>query len=198
MLCRMSEEAPVTAPAPPLAPVHAYWTFAGPIGEDAVTRTVRNIPLMMQTAQNGRLHFLMQSTGGMVGDGLWFHNFFKTCPRDLTVYNAGTLASIAVIAYLGSPKRVANANATFMIHRTTYQPQPATATNLKKAARILEIDDGRTEAILRDCANLTEDHWRLLEHQDLWLTAEEAKAVGIVHEIGDFTPPMGGPLFAVI
>src|SRR5207249_2269497 len=62
------------------------------------------------------------------------HNIFAShahskmvYPVELTAYNSGTVASGAVIAFLGAKKRKASASATFMLHRTmgTAQATPA-------------------------------------------------------------------------
>jgi ATP-dependent Clp protease protease subunit len=56
------------------------------------------------------LHLLIQSSGGMVGDGISLYNFFRSLPLDLHVYNTGTVASIAAIAFLGAKRRYTSAN----------------------------------------------------------------------------------------
>jgi ATP-dependent protease ClpP protease subunit len=188
------QEEPVAAPA---LPQHYYWTFGGPITEPSVARFINVLPTMMQAPATATHHLSLQSSGGHVGDGIWLYNFLKVFPRKLIVYNTGTLASIAAIAYLGGQHRKTSAHAAFMLHRTTYHPLRPTTTNLAVATKILAIEDARTEALLRERARLTDEHWRHLEHHDLWLTAQEAVAVGVADEIGEFTPRHGGELLMI-
>lgn len=88
-----------------------------------------------------RVHLLFQSSGGSVGDGIFLHNFFKNCPIDVAVYNAGTVASIGVVAFLGAKTRIVSKHATFMVHPSTNAPQPVnTADRLKAVVESLRLD----------------------------------------------------------
>ena len=108
-------------------------------------------------------HLLFQSGGGTVGDGVLLYNFFKIVPLDFYIYNGGTVASIAVIAFLGAEHRYASAHSSFMIHRSYANSTlftsaaAANATRLRSIARAVEIDDTRTRAILRANLNLSDD-----------------------------------------
>jgi ATP-dependent protease ClpP protease subunit len=174
-----------------------YWMYGGIANEAMVDRFIRQLPLMMRTPADATHHLALQSSGGLIGDGVWLYNFFRGFPRKLTVYNTGTVASIATIAFLGASKRVVSKHAAFMIHRSTFNAHPPTAKNLAAAASLLKIEDARTEAILRERATLTNAQWGHLNHHDLWLIADEAVAAGIADEIGDFAPPAGGNLLMI-
>ena len=176
---------------------NVYWTFAGPINEAAAERFVRQLPFMMQMSAEAVHHISLQTSGGTIGDGIWLFNFLKSFPRASKVYNAGTIASIGTIAYLGAPRRIASAHAAFMIHRSTYTALPANAAHLANGVRILAMEDKRTEAILRDQVRLTAAQWCEIDRHELWLTAQDAVAAGLVHEIGEFTPPEGGTVLAI-
>ena len=178
-------------------PADVFWTFAGPLDQASSGRFNQQVPFMMSMPAHAAHHLSIQTAGGTVGEGIWLYNFLRTFPRNLIVYNSGTVASIGTIAYLGAPQRRVSAHAAFMVHRTTLNPLPPTATNLAVATKVLAIEDQRTEAILRERARLTEAHWRQLDHHDLWLTAQEAMDVGIATEIGEFVPQRGGTLFII-
>jgi len=152
---------------------------------------------MMAMAEDAVHHVSIQTSGGNVGDGIWLFNFLKSFPRAVSVYNTGTIASIGTIAYLGAPRRLASAHATFMIHRSTYTPIPANAVSVSGAARILAIEDGRTEAILREQVRLTDRQWAEIDRHELWLTAEDAVTSGIAHAIAEFTPPARGTVLMI-
>jgi ATP-dependent protease ClpP protease subunit len=102
-----------------------------------------------------------------------------------------------VIAYLGGERRLVSKHATFMIHRSTFNAQPATTTNLANATRILAIEDARTEAMLRERANLSDAQWTYLDRHDLWLGADEAVAAGVAHAITEYAPPKGVTLLII-
>lgn len=143
------------------------------------------------------LHLQFQSTGGFIGDGVFLYNFFRALTLDLTIYNSGSVASIAAIAFLGAKHRKVSKYATFMIHRSHNSPQQATAKKLEDIARSLRIDDERTEAILRSHIKLTDDEWKAFDYEDLTFGAEEAVKKGFADAIGDFEPPAGSPIFTL-
>ncbi len=141
---------------------------------------------------------MMQSSGGGIGEGVCLYNLFRTLSIDLTLYNSGTVASIAVVAYLGAKKRVVSPHGLFMIHRTQTTTSVAVNTQTVKAfAQSAVLFDKTTEAILREHITMPDEKWAHFNHNDLWFSAEEAVKYGIAHEIGDFAPPSGTSLYTV-
>jgi ATP-dependent Clp protease protease subunit len=118
-------------------------------------------------------------------------------PIDVTLYNAGSVQSIAAVAYLGAKRRKVSARATFSYHRTTASPQGAKIGDLKAIAESVISDDLRSESILREHIDIPADKWALLDKGDLWFTAEEAVAANIADEIADFAPPVGSILYSL-
>jgi ATP-dependent Clp protease protease subunit len=185
------------AAPPPLGPRVVHATFAGPIDQASVQRIFTGFGIALGSGVQS-IHLLFQSAGGMVGDGVALYNYFKSLPVDLHLYNAGTVASIATIAFLGAKQRYAAASATFMIHKTRFAPGAGTnAAQLRAMAEMADIDDTRTRAILQDHLVLPEN--RLNEHLDseVPFTAAAALECGLVTAIEDFSPPPGGQLFNV-
>jgi ATP-dependent Clp protease, protease subunit len=148
-------------------------------------------------AGNKHVHVMFQSWGGFVGDGVMLYNLFRALTIDLSLYNAGQVASAAVIAYLGAKRRVATKSSIFMIHRSHSSPQFATAAKLGKLAENLNIDDKRSEDILKAHIKMPDELWKELEHHDLYSTGEEAVKFGIATELGDFTPAPGTQIYKV-
>jgi hypothetical protein len=110
----------------PAGPPEIYGVFCGNVDQASVARIMSG----MATAINNRvprLHLLFQSSGGLVGDGVCLYNFLKALPIPLTIYNVGSVSSIAALAYLGAEERKVSAHATFMLHRTYASPQAAGA-----------------------------------------------------------------------
>jgi ATP-dependent protease ClpP protease subunit len=116
---------------------------------------------------------------------------------DLTLYNTGTIASGATIAYLGAKKRKASAHALFMIHRTQTTTQFANTQAIKSLADSAVINDQRTEAILRQHITMPREKWSQFDYRDIFFTAEESVQAGISDEISEFSPPAGTRIFNV-
>ena len=177
-------------PNAPTPSAEVYAVFSDNINQASVKRIFFNFTGAMEK-QFKHVHLLFQSSGGFVGDGICLYNFFRSLPIDLTIYNAGAVQSIALIAYLGAKKRKTSLRGIFMMHRTTIGAQPATAAKLKGTAKMLTLDDTRTESILREHIKLPETEWAALDNQDVYFSGEEAVKVGIADEIGEFCPPRG-------
>jgi ATP-dependent Clp protease, protease subunit len=173
-----------------------YAVFCDLINQDSIKRIFQSCAF---ATQNGiaHMHLMFQSTGGMVADGVCLYNFFKTFPIDLTLYNCGSVQSIAAVAYLGAKKRKTSARATFMIHRTTATPQSATAGRLHSIAESILTDDKRTESILREHITLSPEEWSDLNNENLFFSGEEGVKVGFADEIGEFAPVLGGQVYSI-
>ncbi len=188
---------PQMAPATPPLPTTVYAMFTGPVNQESLQRIFQGFGAA-STSGVISLHALFQSTGGLVNEGVALYNFFRTLPFVLHLYNGGSVASIAAIAFLGAQHRYATANATFMIHKTHMSPPPGTnAARLRAFADSIEIDDRRTRAILDFSLKLKKDVLDLHIETELPFTADDALTAGLIHAIKDFSPPKGVKIFNI-
>jgi ATP-dependent Clp protease protease subunit len=174
-----------------------YATLAGRIDEAIVQRVFNQ----MASAISGgvkSLHLMIQSTGGIINDGIALYNYLRRLPIDITTYNSGTVQSIAVSIFLAAKKRKASRSATFMIHKATfYASSPTTSFQLSAATQSLKVDDDRIERILKEYIRMPEEKWDAHRFVDLFITAEEALQFGLIDEIADFAPPPGATLINI-
>lgn len=177
-------------------PTDVYAVFAGAIDQDASQRISRAIAVATQEGVK-TLHILLQSTGGFIGDGIFLYNFFRSSPINIALYNAGSVQSVATIAFLGAKIRKANAHATFMLHRAYVSPQGATTDRLKAAVESLLLDEQRMEDILSIHTKIPADKIGIHKHSDIWFTAKEAVEYGFATEVGDFAPPVGAQIYSL-
>ncbi len=185
---------PITTPTTPTIPPEIYATIAGSVDADMVRRVFQAGAIAVN-ARVQKLHLLIQSTGGFVGDGVALYNYLRNLPIEITTYNAGSVMSIAVLIYLAGKIRNISKAATFMVHKSVFTfSAPATAGLLQVTAEGLLTDDARSEAILREHMNLPLEKWRTHERGPLTLTAEESVQFGLAHAIADWAPPSGGPI----
>ena len=171
-----------------------YAIFCGAINEENVKKLMAC--LTQATVKNQNVHLLFQSGGGSVGDGICLYNFFKALPVELTIYNVGSIGSIAVIAYLGARRRITSARAVFMIHRTTAKLGGIPALVMKGVTKSLVLDDERSESILRESVTLpVGEQWSNLDYYDFFFSGKEAADMGLAHELGEFSPPPRSPVY---
>ena len=181
------------APTPNI-PAEVYAVFCAGIDQASVQRIFAAVATASQNKVQ-HIHLLFQSTGGSVADGVCLYNFLKTAPIPITLYNVGSVQSVAAIAYLAAQERKVSARATFVFHRVTGTAQAAKAGLLKTVAESVVIDDVRIESIMKEHIQMGEEKWATLDHGDLWFTAEDALKAKIADEIGEFSPPPGKPIF---
>jgi ATP-dependent Clp protease protease subunit len=78
-------------------------------------------------------HILIQSNGGYVSDGICLYNYLSKLPIKIVTYNAGAVASIAVILYLAG--RALPATARFMVHKSHASAPHAGQTRCASSSR---------------------------------------------------------------
>lgn len=168
-----------------------YFTLSGDVNSDMVCR-VFSATARMTCEGVTTAHVLIQSHGGFISDGICLHNYLSHAPIKFVMYNCGAIASIAVIVYLAGVRRIASETARFMIHKAHASP---TAETRSEALRIIAdgliADDVRTESILKKHLQLPPVMWDVYARSDVHLTSADALKVGLIHEIGDFSPSAG-------
>jgi ATP-dependent Clp protease, protease subunit len=189
-----------TQPVSPITvPAEIYGIFAGLVDLAAVQKFSQAIDLSSKGTASGlkHVHLAFQCQGGGIGEGIALYNLFRTLPFELALYNIGTVASIGVVAYLGAKIRRISAHGAFMMHRTQTTTQAANTQTVKSFADAAILADQRTEAILREHVTMPDEKWAHFNHNDLWLSAEEAVKFGLAHEVAEFAPPVGTQLFSL-
>ncbi len=175
----------------------AFATFSGPIDQDALTRIFNAFNAATQQSCS-EIHLLLQSTSGNAGDGICLFNYFDNFPLRLYIYNMGTVASIAVLAFLGGRVRFTNAYATFAIHKSRFPAQaPTDAKGHRALFHQAKSEDQRVEAILKAKTQIPAKSWKQHALHDVVFDAQQSVQFGIAKAIGDFQPPVGSRLFSI-
>jgi ATP-dependent Clp protease, protease subunit len=178
-------------------PREIYGTFFGTIDPDGVRRIANSISKASAISNLKKVHLAFQSNGGCIGEGVALYNLFRVLPFEVVLYNIGTIASIAVVAFLGAKQRMTSTHAAFMMHRTQTTTQLANTQTIRSFAESAILADNRTEAILRHHITMPDEKWAHFNHNDLWFSAEDAVKFGVADEIAEFDPPAGAKLFHV-
>jgi ATP-dependent Clp protease protease subunit len=169
----------------------AYFTLSGDVNSDMVHRVFEAVSSMSEAGIE-TAHVLLQSNGGYVSDGLCLYNYLSNAPIKFVMYNAGAVASIAVILFLAGSRRYASETARFMVHKSHATAAPGARPDaLNIIVEGLRADDARTEAILRKHIELTPEQWAIHQYSDLHLTSRDARTARVISEVADFAPPRG-------
>jgi ATP-dependent Clp protease protease subunit len=175
----------------------AYFTLSGDVNSDMVHRVFEAVSAMTERGVE-TAHIMLQSNGGYVSDGLCLYNFLSNSPINFVMYNGGAVASIAVILFLSGTRRYASETARFMVHKSHATASPGARPDaLNIIVEGLRADDARTESILRKHIELTPEQWAIHQYSDLHLTARDAKAAGLITDVGNFSPPKGAHLINI-
>jgi ATP-dependent Clp protease protease subunit len=181
----------------------AFFVLSGDVNSDMVRRVFEAVGNMLPHAtahatSPATIHLLLQSNGGYVSDGICLYNLLRKLPVDIAMYNAGAVASIAVIVFLAGRHRHASDTARFMIHKSQTSAPPELGPDaLQVIVDGLRADDLRTEHILKQHLRLSPQHWSVHACSDLHLTSKEALQVGLIDAIADFTPSKGRRIICI-
>lgn len=167
-----------------------YANFCGIVNELTAQKLTYALGTMMESKVK-HLHLLFQSSGGVVGDGVFLYNYLQAVPIETTLYNCGQVASAGVTVFLGSKNRRCTKTSSFMVHSVSHGGKAVTGKSVEHAAKSVALDDERTEAIYRKHVNFTPEMWTSIKYHDVFLTGEEAVEMGIAESIADFAPPQG-------
>ena len=103
------------ASQPAVLPPEIYCAFSDGINQASIQRIFNTIGIAGNSNVR-HVHILFQSSGGFIADGIALYNYFHGLPIELTLYNAGSVQSIATVAFLGAMHRKASAVSGFHVH----------------------------------------------------------------------------------
>jgi len=159
--------------------------FIGTPVDDMVANVVIAQLLFLQMSDPKKdIHLYINSPGGSVSAGLAIYDTMQFLTCDVNTYCVGMAASMGAFLLAAGTrgKRYALPNSDIMIHQVSGGAQ-GTASDVERSVehmfklkrrlnRLLALHTGKTEAeIERD------------SDRDYWMSAEEAKAYGLVDEV---------------
>lgn len=172
------------------------WVIFAGVLDSNIARGLNEVLVRAQDAKIEQIHFLIQSPGGNVGEGIYFYNVLRNFPIPVTTYNSGFVGSAGVLAYLGGKRRVTEPTASFMIHRpTSANGHVGDAVYMRSLAASLDIDAARASKVIEIEVLLSDAQIATAKVADLTLTAADAVTARIAHEIGSFVP--NGPILRI-
>jgi ATP-dependent Clp protease, protease subunit len=178
-------------------PFRRFYGFTGMIDDDGATRITSALNLALNEGVE-EVHLCISSPGGYVHSGIYTYNHMRSLPLKTIVYNTGTVASIAAAVFVGADERHCSQHGVFMIHPTSFPPREAmTATLLQSTLDGALADDARTEAILRERANIPEALLTDRRTRDVYITAADAVTYGLAHDVREFALPEGHQMFQI-
>ena len=154
--------------------------LGGPI-DDAVANTVVAQLLFLESEDPDKdIHLYINSPGGVVTAGLAIYDTMQYIKPDVSTICIGQAASMGALLLTAGAKgkRYALPNARIMIHQPLGGAQGQSTDIQIQAREIQRINDILVESTVKDRETVVQDTER-----DNFMTAEEAKAYGLVDEV---------------
>jgi ATP-dependent Clp protease, protease subunit len=182
----------------PRRPVVIY--YCAPVVHPATTK-LRNTLCNAVNLAVPSVAIFMSSGGGLVEEGISLFAFIRSLPIDITIHNIDHVDSIALAIYLAGTRRLANPDATFLLH-DFYFPQPISISTRHQASDLsvsLTASRQKMMAILRSRTKMSDEQFKSLRflEETVIQTASTAKEIGITHEIEQAVAPMEAELFNI-
>lgn len=142
-------------------------------------------------ALNGRrdVTVCVNSPGGVASEGAAIHSILSRHLGKVTILVEGVAASAASLMAMASDEIVMTPASTMMIH-DPYTIALANADGMRKCAQDLDVQADVYAEIYAQRANMPKDDARALMRQEIWLSPEDAVAMGFA----DRTTDKGGAL----
>ncbi len=175
-----------------------YYGYTGIIDSNGATRLCQAFNIASNN-KSEYVYLCLNSVGGAVADGIYLYNHIRALPVKMIIHATGFVASIAAVVYVAAEIRYASPNAMFMVHSTTVGPYPlaVNAQQLQTSLDYAVAEDERTERILRERTQLSDEILFAKRSREVYLPPQEALKFGLVHEIGDFTIGSGSQVVQI-
>lgn len=144
-------------------------------------------------SQFTEITILISSPGGSVFDGMNIATLIKSSPIPINVHNVGQIDSIASVIFSAGTKRIAQKNSSFLFHGVMANFPQSSLTEQQLEERLATLRRDR-ENIAKNISDFTAINYATVD--DLMkkgsiISAEEARGIGLVHEISEARIPAG-------
>src|SRR5580693_10531357 len=159
--------------------------FIGTAIDDHVANLVVAQMLFLQMEDPKRdINLYINSPGGSVTAGLAIYDTMQYVTCDVATYCVGVAASMGAILLTAGTKgkRYALPNSDIMIHQVSGGAQ-GTASDVERTVEFMFKLKKRLIHLLAQHTGKTDEQVKLDSDRDYYMTAEEAKAYGLVDEV---------------
>jgi ATP-dependent Clp protease protease subunit len=148
----------------------------------SVEIAVRAIHKMAADAPKKPIEIHMNSYGGDPIAMMYLMDVILSCPCQIKFYGGGAIASSATWIMSVCDERYLYPNATVLVHAGSAEIT-GTHTDLQIDIEQERLRQERLEAIFANNSRMPKSFWHAVSKRDLWLSAEEAVALGLADQI---------------
>jgi len=155
----------------------------GPITQELAQKVCTQL-VALAAANDDDIRIYVNSPGGHVESGDSIHDMIKFIKPKVWMIGTGWVASAGALIYVAAPKeqRICLPNTRFLLH----QPSGGTrgmASDIEIQAREIIKMNERLNKIMAEATGQSYEKIAADTDRDYWLSAEEAKAYGLVSRI---------------
>ena len=157
--------------------------LSGEINKESAEAVIKQL-LVLEGESNEPIKIFINSPGGDVDAGYAIYDMARFVTAPVTMIGMGLVASAASLVLLAVPaeRRLALPNSTYLIHQPM-SGMRGVATDIEIHAQHLEKLRLKLDALIAAETGKSAEEVRLDTERDHWLSAEEAKAYGLVSRI---------------
>lgn len=167
-----------------------WYTITGGIDVNTAHNLITYINGQIYGSKIKKLKILISSPGGDVDSAIRIYSYLKALSIEIETIAFSQIDSAANIIYSAGAKRIAINGCRFFLHEGTFTTGAQTTTlhNHEEALAIFkELLKKHTEILSKETRKTVSEISKLLQTSTI-LSAEEAKELGLVHEILEKLP----------
>ena len=167
-----------------------WYTITGAIDVNTANNLIVHINNQIYSSNIKKLKILISSSGGDVDSAIRIYSYLKALSIEIETIAFSQIDSAANIIYSAGSKRIAIKGCRFFLHEGTFTTGAQTTTlhNHEEALAIFQDLLKRHIGILSKETGKNEKEINKLLQKSTILSAEEAKELGLVHEILEKLP----------
>lgn len=145
-------------------------------------------------SQFTEITILISSPGGSVFDGMNIATLIKSSPIPINIHNVGKIDSIAGVIYSAGNRRFAQKNSSFLFHGVKISfaaNSEISEQQLSENLATLKRDRENIAKNICDYSGIAYEKIDTLMKDGVIISAQEAKELGLVHEIMEAKIPIG-------
>ena len=157
--------------------------ISGEINKDRADEFAREM-LVLDGESSDPIYVYINSPGGDVDSGFAIYDMIRFVEAPVTVIGMGLVASAAALIFLSVPieRRVAFPNSTYLIHQPLSQLK-GVAIDVAIYADKIENLRHKLDDVIAKATGKTREEVEKDTERDYWMSAEEAKAYGLLSRI---------------
>ncbi len=173
-----------------------YISFVRPVNYDSVSALLNQCNVAVAGGFN-EINILISSPGGDLIPGFGAYHQLLGMPAEIVTHNIGSIDSIANIIFLAGKRRYACAASSFLFHGTHWNFGGAAVIKKPQLGEIvdsLEVDEGKMKDIIILRCKLTREELDKMMLSGETLSAPDAKASELIHDIREVNIPSNTPI----